>query len=137
MSKTGYDDQAQAAVRDASRWVDTNETASSGYIPRAELPSAYATLVQQFEDSDPSSHTACERLTAGGPQVVHWFTEWPTRAWCQPCALYKLRRLARKRRPCFGCGVATVGEAEATNGNLVMHGPMCDRCGSPSRGGHA
>jgi len=128
MSNTGYDDQAQAAVRDASRWVDRNETASSGYIPRDELPPGAAALVQRFKDSDPWSHTACERVRAGGPQVVHWFTEWPSRAWCHACAVHKMRRLERKRRPCVGCGVATPGEGEATTGNVVMHGPMCDRC---------
>jgi hypothetical protein len=137
MSNTGYDDQAQAAVRDASRWVDTNEHTSGDYIPRAELGPAYTTLVQRFENSGPSSHTPCERIRTSGPQVVHWFTEWPTQVWCHGCARHKLHRLARKRRPCVGCGVATVGEAEATNGNLVIHGPMCDRCGSPSQGGHA
>jgi hypothetical protein len=77
MSSTGYDDQEQAAIRDASRWVDTNEHVG-GWVSRDDLPPGPAALVQRFEDTDIWSHTACERIMTGGPQVVHWFTEWPT-----------------------------------------------------------
>jgi hypothetical protein len=125
---TGYGDQVQAAVRDAARWVDTNDT-SSGYIPRDEAPPAYAVLYQRFQDSDPLSHTPCEHLKARGPQVAHWFTEWPTRAWCHQCALPRMRRLARKRRPCLNCGQASIAMGEVTFANIVLHATMCDRCG--------
>jgi hypothetical protein len=118
-------DQTEAAIRHAEAWVDTNEHVS-GWMASEDLPAAYWLLRQAWLDSDPD--IPCPHIT--GPQPVHWFTIWPQHVWCNSCAVRRMRRSGRAKRPCLGCGEYTAGVGELVAGNLVAHGPVCTGCGS-------
>jgi hypothetical protein len=121
-------DQIDAAIRDAGQWVETNDTVG-GYMPKEQSPRAYQLLAGAFDDSQPLTHQPCEHLGRSGPQVAHWFTFWPQQAFCNACAVHRMTSHWPRRSPCIACRKPVKCGGEVTFGNVVVHGPMCTRCG--------
>jgi hypothetical protein len=125
---TAFQDQAEAAIRDASDLVEGT------WAARDQCPAGFAELFRRWEDSAPSTHQPCEHITS--PQPVHWYAMDPGRVLCGDCAAREEARLYAGPRVCLACHQPlrpyrrSEKRAAIAVGNAVLHGPLCRACQS-------